>query len=74
MKDIKVHVSLFTGETFWGYVYLKDDERVQDLMNDDRKFIPFKKVHLERGPKSQVTESNLVVNKDAIASLEERGE
>lgn len=71
MVKVKVFIKLFTSEQFWGWVFLKDDERVQDLLNDDRKFIPFEKVHMERGPKSEVQTTTIVVSKDAIASIEE---
>jgi len=71
MNKIKVVVRLFTQEQFFGNLYLGDGERVQDLMNDDRKFIPFEKTHMERGPKNQVTTSTIVISKEAIASIEE---
>jgi len=69
---LKVYVKTFDGVTFWGYVFLNDNQRVQDLLNDDRKFIPFLKTHLERGPKNEVTSSSIVINKDAIVSIEEK--
>jgi len=71
MNKIKVVVKLFTQEQFFGNLYLEEGKRVQDLMNDDRKFIPFEKTHMERGPKNQVTTSTIVISKEAIASIEE---
>jgi len=72
VRKVKVWVRLFTQEQFIGNIYLEEGQRVQDLMNDDRKFIPFEKTHLERGPKNEVSTSNIVINKDALASIEER--
>ena len=72
MKKIKVVVKTFVQEQFFGNVYLEDGQRVQDLLNDERKFIPFEKTHIERGPKNEVEVTNIVLNKDAIASIEER--
>lgn len=70
MNKIKVLVKLFTQEKFFGNLYVKEG-RIQDLMNDDRKFVPFEKTHMERGPKNEVTSSTIIISKDAIASIEE---
>lgn len=37
--DVKVHLS--NGESYDGHVHAKHDERLSDLMNDGRNFIPF---------------------------------
>jgi len=72
MNKIKVVVKLFTQDQFFGFVYLEEGQRVQDLLNDERKFIPFEKTHMERGPNNTVSSSNIVISKDAIALVEER--
>jgi len=72
MKKIKVVVKTFTQEQFFGYLYLEDDIRVQDLMNDERKFIPIQKSENSRGRGNEDVFVNMVINKDSIASIEER--
>jgi len=72
MKKTKVHVKLFTQEQFFAYLYVKDDERVQDLLNDDRKFLPLEKSFDDRGRSNEDVYTHIVLNKDAIASIEER--
>ena len=72
MNKVKVVVKLFTHDSFFGHVYLEDSQRVQDLLNDERKFIPFEKTHVERGPNNSVSSTNIVISKDAIATIEER--
>ena len=71
MKKVKVVVKLFTQEQFFGNIYLKDQQRLQDLLNDDRRFIPFEKTHMDRRPGNEVVSTNIVISKDAIASVEE---
>ena len=39
-NQLDVTIQLTTGETFMGSVYLRKNERVIDLMNDERSFIP----------------------------------
>ncbi|MBF0265532.1 MAG: hypothetical protein HQL46_09695 [Gammaproteobacteria bacterium] len=38
----EMHVSIETedGKTIWGIVFLNDDERLQDILNDERVFLP----------------------------------
>ncbi|MBI1394218.1 MAG: DnaJ domain-containing protein [Alphaproteobacteria bacterium] len=42
-KEAAVTVRLTSGDQFSGYVFLKIDERLIDLMNDPRSFIPIKR-------------------------------
>ncbi len=56
-SDVKI--LLTTGEDFTGSVYLRKHERVIDLMNDDRSFIPI----------SIDDDVIKVVNKTAIAEI-----
>ena len=56
---LDVTILLTTGENFMGSVYLRKYERVIDLMNDERSFIPI----------SIDDDVIKVVNKSAIAEL-----
>ena len=58
-SDVKI--LLTTGEDFTGSVYLRKHERVIDLMNDDRSFIPI----------SIDDDVIKVVNKTAIIELDD---
>lgn len=42
-RNFTVSIHLTTGETLEGRVYLKTDERLIDMLNDDRAFIPVKR-------------------------------
>jgi len=72
VKKVKVYVRLFDSTSFWGYVYVKTGKRVQDLMNDERKFIPLEKLEEQRGVKSDDTYVTVVLHKDGISYVEER--
>lgn len=72
MKKVKCVVKLFTEESFFGMAWLEDDQRMQDLLNDERKFLPFEKSHQSRGRNSEDVITTIVINKDAIAHIEER--
>lgn len=37
--DVVIHTK--DGQTLWGYIQLEPNIRIQDIMNDERKFIPF---------------------------------
>lgn len=58
-KEFLVTVVLDTGDRFLGSVYLKYDERLIDLLNDDRAFIPVKR---HDG-------ATLIIAKSTIASM-----
>ena len=70
LKKVKVAVHLFSNEILWGYLYLQEDERLQDMMNDDRMFIPLLKIDTKVGYDQQYP--TVVINKQVIARLEER--
>ena len=72
MNKIKVYVRLFDSTAFWGNVFIKDKERLQDLLNDDRKFIPVEKLEEKRGVSSEDTYVTVVLHKDGISYMEER--
>ena len=75
MKTVKVYARMFDGLAFWGYVFLKEDQRVQDLLNDERKFIPIRKLEDKRGALSlKADEDNykdVCIHKDGIYYIEE---
>lgn len=58
---VAVRVALTTGAPFPAFVYLKANERLSDLLNDERTFVPIRR---EDG-------STLIVAKSAIASISE---
>ena len=70
LSKIKVDVYLFSDERIQGYLYLRNGERLQDLMNDSREFIPLLKIDVTIDYKG--TYPTVVINKQAIARLEER--
>jgi len=72
MKKIKVYVRLFDSTSFWGNVFVNEDQRLQDLLNDERKFIPLEKLEEQRGVKSEDTYVTVVLHKDGISYMEER--
>jgi len=72
VKKVKVYVRLFDSTSFWGYVYVKTGKRVQDLMNDERKFIPVEKLDEKRGSSAEDTYVTICLHKDGISYVEER--
>lgn len=48
----------------YGSVFIEDKERVQDILNDERKFLP---VHI----KDERVEKTILISKDIIRILEE---
>ena len=72
MKKIKVYVRLFDSTSFWGNVFVNKDQRLQDLLNDERKFIPIEKLDEQRGVKSEDAYVTVVLHKDGISYMEER--
>ncbi len=39
--SIRAEVTLLDGTRLSGYVFVEQDSRIQDLLNDDRPFFPF---------------------------------
>jgi hypothetical protein len=67
-KDITmqpVTIYLFNDKTIHGYIHLKQNQRVSDLLNDDRVFIPIIQCLHSKN-------SIIVVNKNNIAHVEEK--
>lgn len=71
-RELKVLVKLTNQDDFFAVIYLDPDERLQDLMNDSRKFIPMLKHMQHRGTYDKDVYVLLVIHKDSIQSVEER--
>jgi len=67
---IKVDINFKSGKSFFGYVYLRDDQRLQDLMNDERPFIPVDRHVRERSTKEDRYLIS-IVQKDSIEFMHE---
>lgn len=39
-RKLKVYVKMSDGQRLLGFFYVSDDERLQDILNDDRSFLP----------------------------------
>ena len=70
---------LIDGREIWGNVFLQPLQRLQELLNDDRKFIPVVKVDMSPSNANFIENSNtkrndiiILVHKDAILTIEER--
>lgn len=68
----KVYVKHVDGETYWGEVYLADGERLQDMMNSNRQYIPINKLMSNRGRSIEDHWVMTIVNKLNISIIEER--
>jgi len=71
MKTLKVIVTLTDGRSYWANAFLEDSDRLQDLLNDNRKFIPFNVFIDERSTKAD-TYRLMIIHKDSITTIEER--
>lgn len=64
----RVFVKLTDGTDFFGTVYLAEDERLQDICNDMRRFLPIERSYDNKAVKL----SKLVcINKQQLLSIEE---
>ncbi len=65
LKTIQVYVSvkMHDGDRFRGYIHLTEGERMQDMMNDPRKFFPIQM-------NSEVGEM-AILSKEYVVSIEE---
>lgn len=70
---VKVSVTYTSGEEEWAYLYLVNGERLQDVVNDERPFLPL--LILKRVTRNQVVPDDnyklILVNKQSIFRLEE---
>lgn len=39
-KRLKVYVKMSDGQRMLGYLFISNDERLQDILNDERTFLP----------------------------------
>lgn len=68
VTPIKVAITLANFETIWGYVYLHREQRLQDLMNDDRAFLPVDEASFNQGDDRY---RNVVLQKTGIIKIRE---
>lgn len=70
-NQVKVYIkTLIEDKEFFGYIYLNDGQRVQDLVNDDRSFVPVNRQMRERSSKEDVYKM-VMLNKSIIGYIEE---
>ena len=62
-RRLYVSVKMHDGDRFRGYVYLAPGERIQDLLNDERKFFPIQ-MNSELGEMA-------ILSKKFVVSVEE---
>lgn len=70
-ETIKVFVKLTDGTDFFGQVYVHNGDRVQDLLNDKRQFLPIQRHFHERGAGKDIWVT-VCINKATIILIEER--
>lgn len=73
-KHAEVHkiygkIKMHDGSAYRGFVYAKPDQRLQDLLNDDRGFIPIQLVN-DLPPYNKVI-GTVILSKRYIISIEE---
>lgn len=66
-EKVRVFVILTNGDPFFGWVWVTNERRLQDMLNDHRKFIPIERDLVLRGERTL----NLI-NKSSIVLIEER--
>ena len=71
----KVRITQFDGDFIEGVIYLQEVEgqeeysRLQDIVNDERKFLPIQKLSSGANPNYQASKFKLI-HKDMIAMVE----
>jgi len=68
----KVHITLKDGESFFAKLFLGDGERIQDVVNDSRTFLPVEKHMQNRGRGNEDVWVTMLIHKEFIISVEER--
>ena len=71
MNKLKVAVTMIHGKTVWGFIFLEDGCRSQDLLNDERKFIPLNILRDDRSVRTKDEYKIMMIHKDSIMTLEE---
>lgn len=69
-QELFVTVRMFDGSSFRGFIYLQDHERLQDLLNDERQFIPVR-VRSEKGDLA-ILAKRYIVSIDEISDSAEK--
>ena len=72
MKTTKVYIKLTDGDSFFGELFHEDELRIQDLMNDERAFIPVILYKTHPGATKENKRVTTIINKMVIAVIEER--
>lgn len=68
-RKVKVAIYTFSKEIISGYMFLRKQDRIQDLLNDTRTFIPLMKITLTSDVDKEYP--TIVINKSAIERVEE---
>lgn len=71
IRQIKVLIHLSSGKDSIGVLYLEPEQRLQDLLNDGRLFIPFYGLVDKDKTGKAAIERFTFLNKSAIVSLQE---
>lgn len=70
----KVMLIQSNNEKSWGYLYLSGvpgEERLQDLLNDDRKFLPFYGISMSKSRNAADFNKMTLINKNCIMKIDE---
>ena len=73
-NKLKVEITYADGKEEWAYLYLVEGERLQDVANDKRPFLPV--LLLKNVARNQVREAQdnydlVLINKQSIIRLKE---
>lgn len=69
---VNVHIKLNNGDSFFAKIYINRGERMQDLLNDSRDFIPIMKKNPVGNDRVAHSDTFMVIAKKNIVSIEER--
>jgi len=75
-KEVNIALETTDSETLWGRVFLSEEERLQDMLNDERVFFPIEVLSVQ-GQRAQArsTDSShyklVIIRKDTIKKIEE---
>jgi len=64
-RELSVTVRMFDGASFRGFIYLQSNERLQDILNDQRHFIPVR-IRSEKGDMA-ILSKRYIVSIDVIS-------
>jgi len=67
----KVMIIQMNGEKAWGFLYSFSGERVQDLLNDGRQFLPFYGISMSKSKSAYDLSKMTLINKNGILKIEE---